>query len=219
MRKDRILRQRTTGRSAKFALGMMVALVWTNPGHAESPHPEPAEYTLLPTWCQALEHEFKNPKAAADPMARARLAKIEKSGCSGPWHFCWALIWRNRAIFDNVDSTQRNFLLGRAIADFGYILEHSLPSCSLVPDAHAQRGETYTLLGNLKEAEASYATALQKKPGYSAAFIGLSDVYEQQGNLDKSIEVLKQGIEANSRSSALKKKLKRVQARSSAGDL
>lgn len=175
------------------------------------------DLTMLPTWCQTYRYVLKegeNPYKA-DAQTLALQAKIDRSGCKGAWHFCWAMARRNHIISSETSEAHLPFLVGVMAGDLNFLFKGSRPTCALIPEVHVRLGEGYALIGNVKEAEKSFLAALKVKPGYALAYIGMSDMYENQGNTDKAIAVLQQGIKANPGSSGLKKKLARVQARAS----
>jgi Tfp pilus assembly protein PilF len=78
---------------------------------------------------------------------------------------------------------------------------------------HTKAGEWETLRGHPKEAEERFRKAIGIKPTHIQAYIGLCDLFESLGNNDSAIATLQIGIKANPTSSALKKKLARLQAR------
>lgn len=110
-----------------------------------------------------------------------------------------------------------------AMSDYGYVFSESKriarhERCSLFPEMYTKIGELEMLRGRPKEAEQSYFKAISLKPTYVPAYVGLSDFYETQGLTDKAIATLQQGIKANPQSSALKKKLQRVEQRTSGSE-
>ncbi len=83
----------------------------------------------------------------------------------------------------------------------------------MLPDIYTKIGEVQWQLGKQKEAEASYAKALEIKRGYPMALVGLSDLFEARAETDKSIAILREGLKINPQSTILKKKLQRLEAR------
>ena len=170
---------------------------------------------MLPAWCQTYRFVLKvgqNPYKA-DPQTMALQAKIDRSGCKGAWHFCWAMARRNRLLFDESTKSNAGFNVSVMTGDFHFVINESSPTCVLIPEIHVHVGEGYALIGDAKRAEQSFLAALKAKPGYVLAYFGLSDLFENQGNTEKAIAVLQQAIKSNPRSSGLKQKLARVQAR------
>jgi len=175
------------------------------------------EKAMAPDWCPFsgnARNTRNTVEQVKDPAIRAKLYSLDKSGCNGYHHYCWALVRSSRAILFERETPeiQRGDLL-QALGDYNYVLGHSVHGCSLFPDIFTKMGEIQIQLGQLKEGEASYKKAIGAKPGYAPAFVGLSDLYENQGDADKALAVLQQGLKVNPQSAALKKKLARVQAR------
>ena len=194
------------------------------PAGADQPkNIQPHEWAMVPVWCpnagaslsvQGNRRDFELAKVK-DPDVRAKIVALDRSGCNGYHHYCYGLLWSNRAYlsFGVGDHSQDSYYFTNAIGDFEYVLGQSQPSCSLRPDIYTKIGEIQSQLGKQKEAEASYAKALEIKRGYPMALVGLSDLFEARGETAKSIAVLREGLKINPQSTALKKKLQRLEAR------
>jgi len=186
---------------------------------AGDPQATEADWALIPAWCRfAMSARKTNNRVdqIPDPQLRAKIHALDTSGCNGFHHYCWALIWANRGYFANSeDHALRRSFFDWAISDLNYILANSEPgnTCSLFPETYTKMGEMKILINKPQEAETNYRAALKLKPGYAPAYAGLSDLYETQGHTDKAIAVLQAGLKVNPKSSALKKKLARLQAR------
>lgn len=207
----------------------MAVLALSCPVHqlfANDPQATEAEWALVPAWCSDSLKSYSvtaNPGLYAaglaeikDPQVRAKIVSLDKSGCSGYHHYCWALIWANRGYFyEGEDHWTLESFYGWAISDLNYVFNSSKNSktCLLMPEMHTKRGEMQLLLGKAKEAEASYLAAIAIKREYAPAYIALSDMYESLGDSEKALEILQTGIKANPSSGALSKKLARLQAR------
>jgi tetratricopeptide (TPR) repeat protein len=186
---------------------------------AGDPHATEADWALIPAWCRFAVFARKTGNRVdqiPDPQLRAKIRALDNSGCNGFHHYCWALIWANRGYFASGDDPEvRRSYFDWAISDFRYIFANSEPgnTCSLFPESHTKLGEMKLLIGKPREAETHYQEALKVKPGYAPAYAGLSDLYETQGHTDKAVAVLQAGLKVKPTSSALKKKLARLQAR------
>ena len=198
-----------------FALGGISMLLMSQPCRGSSDYGTPAEQELLPEWCR--NYQIIKREEDWSPVAKAQIAKFRKSGCGGFHHYTWALIDANKAFFGDYPTEKKHFYFSEAIDNFRYVFKNSKPSCVLIPDMHAKSGDYYALMGKPKEAVESYQQALKANPGYTPAFIGLSDLYEMQGDTEKAVSILQAGVKANPRSNPLKKKLSRLQARISGG--
>lgn len=207
-------------RPASLLLALTIGVFAAMSARADDPHADSADKPLLPTWCLALPFVIGNsedPVARKDGYAAAKVAKIKRTGCNGPWHFCWGLVRINRATLSANNTARRRGLLSGAIADFQYVIDQSEQRCTLRPDAYMKQGEVSTMLRSFKKAEKYFMQSIKLKPRQSGSYIGLSDLYEQRGNLGQSIAILRKGIEAFPRSNALKRKLQRLETRISGG--
>lgn len=173
------------------------------------------EAALLPTWCEVYRRTGNlRPSDARDTMVASRLAAFIRQGCGGHHHYCWALATANRALFFRSDNPNAQaWQLKDAMGDFNYVLRNSKNTCPLVPDMHTKSGEWHTLIGNYKEAEKRLRQAIAIRPDYAPAYVGLSDLFETQDKPDEALAALQQGLKANPKSAALKKKLDRLQQR------
>jgi hypothetical protein len=197
---------------------IVLSLLGYGPASADEPRGTPAEYAMIPKWCA-----YSNPGAltpivgerGASPEVRAKVLQLRHAGCSGIHHYCWALIWSNRAFLNDTSDYDRQFHYSVAISDHQYVLDQSNKSCPMIPELYTKQGELYALSNKPQDAEAKFRQALGVKASYAAAYIGLSDLYETQGATDKALAALQAGIKANPKSTALQKKLQRVQQRAS----
>lgn len=173
----------------------------------------PEEWAMIPSWC-ADAGGFEHPEQIGNEAHRVKVFALNAAGCDGHHHFCYGLIWSNRIFMAEHKRSKDNVhAVTRAEGDFEYMLKRSQPTCPMVYDAYIKLGEIKTIVSDFAGAEQAFTKALKNKPNRAGGYFGLSDLYETAGKPDKSIAILKQGIAANPRSSALKKKLERVQAR------
>jgi tetratricopeptide (TPR) repeat protein len=82
----------------------------------------------------------------------------------------------------------RDGQLDEAEAIFNEILDAN----SGIPEVHSNLGFIHGKRGDWAAAEASYKTALDLRPGDSAAVAALADVYNQTGREDEAMELLNQ---------------------------
>jgi hypothetical protein len=54
-------------------------------------------------------------------MVKAKVAAYLRSGCSGVRHYCWALVWSNRAVFRDATKTTKKRYFAVAISDDAYV--------------------------------------------------------------------------------------------------
>ena len=173
-----------------------------------------AEAALLPNWC-----EFHRKGSTSDPMVAAKLAAFKREGCGGQHHYCWGMATANRVLmpstlgYPSLDRAKMTWEFEAAVGDLDYVIKHSKGTCSLIPDIHTKSGEWMTLVGRYDQAEKRFRKAIGVKNDFAPAYIGLSDLFEIREKPNDALAVLQAGIKANPQSTALKKKLSRLQQR------
>lgn len=209
-------------------LALTLAIAPSPAGASRPTTIEDHEWAMVPNWCRDAGAGFSvtsNPELyqsglakVKDPSVRAKIMSLDRSGCGGYHHYCYALLWSNRANLDLIqkEDSQIAGLLADALGDFGFVLNASKPGCALLPDIYTKIGEIQMQVDKPGEAEANFKKALEIAHGYPQAFMGLSDLFESQGQTDKSIAVLHEGLKVNPQSNALKKKLARIEGRAAA---
>lgn len=198
-----------------FLLLVPVFVIADDPGASE------AEKAMIPKWCAFSTytrdvHGEGYWRQIPDPAIRTKIKALDDARCNGYHHYCWALIWTNRGLINPISEKKENplFYFEVALDDYLYVLGKSNEkTCPLVVDVHTKIGELQYLRGKPKEAEESFRKALKINPAHAPAYMGLSDLYEAVGASDQAIAILQAGIAANPKSSALRKKLQRVEQR------
>lgn len=171
------------------------------------------EWALGPAWCQ-LEDDlaWAHPDTVQDATLRNQLKLMWNQGCAGNHHYCAAIYSLNKAFFSE-DKTAIEPFIGSAKGDFSYVINQSKSTCPLVYDGHVKFGEALLLIDQYSEAEKEFLKALRNNPQKSAAYIGLSNLYELQGYSEKAAAILAEGLRNNPKSASLRKKLDRLKGR------
>ena len=201
--------------SHPFPMRVLVALLAWAPltARADKPPTDDFQLSLLPRWC----HLTQSNTIDREHLPLEELAKPNayfKSGCAGILHYCWALTWSNLGYFAQPDApSPPSFYFGQAIADYEYVLGHSGPNCIMLPDIYTKMGSLQAQMQKPREAEQLFDKALKINPRFAPTFVAMSDLYETRGDIDKARAALEAGLKANPQSSALKKKLARLNAR------
>lgn len=79
-------------------------------------------------------------------------------------------------------------MAGHAIPLFQKVLDLN-PGTVEAVEAHVRLGWLYTQLKSFDKAELHLQTAIEKMPGLTLAYHGLAEIYTEQGNLQKAIDV------------------------------
>jgi tetratricopeptide (TPR) repeat protein len=170
-----------------------------------------AALALLPNVATARTNESTNwteeDFALYPPYCRARLLREPKeleaywSKQLGPknflhmHHFCFGLKALNLA-YGNLRDKQR--MTGQAytvVRNFNYILEQTQRDFYLRPEALLNIARGYALLQEFKVARDKFEEALKLNPKLVDAWVGLSDMYYQNGQRADALRVLEKALE------------------------
>ena len=166
-----------------------------------------AEVNRLPAYCRGTQQITR--LTGASHEAGLKLYGEEYHHLH---HYCWALNAENKAL-GVLDKTQRGYLLGPAISDMDYAINHCRPTFILLPEMYSGKARVLFKLGRAPEAVASLYKALQIKPDYAPAALQLSRYFERQGERAKAIAILKTTAEHSATpSAAIARQLKKLGA-------
>jgi hypothetical protein len=123
--------------------------------------PSEAELQNLPDYCSARIRAGKQPRSTAEAR---RWFEILGEDFIHMHHYCFALNSLNKIALGIGD---RNFLLGEALSNLDYMIEHVRPSFSLLPQIYNQKGIVLSQMGRQQEAAVCFnqALILKKKVG------------------------------------------------------
>lgn len=124
-------------------------------------------------------------------------------------HYCWALNTVNHVMLME-DQYLRNSKLTYALHDIQFVLDRATPNFILLPEIYVTRARILFMLKNDSEAATALIKAIDAKPDYVPAIARLSDFYAENGDKDKAIKVLEQGIDHTKRADRLIEKLKQL---------
>jgi tetratricopeptide (TPR) repeat protein len=166
-----------------------------------------AEVNRLPAYCRGTQSIA--PLTGASHEAGIKLYGDEYRHLH---HYCYALNAENKAL-GILDKTQRGYVLGPAIGDVDYSINHCRPTFILLPEMYSGKGRILFKLGRAPEAVASLYKALQIKPDYAPAALQLSRYFERQGERAKAIAILKTtAAQSTTPSAAIARQLKKLGA-------
>ena len=170
--------------------------------------PTDSEVALLPEYCkhaQAFKEKYgtqEGHKQWLDRLGPTYLALH---------HYCWALIAIQRSLKPGVTKQDRDFNLRSAAADIYYVVERADASFVLLPEILTRRGESLRKLRDFPNAESSYRRAIEVKPDYWPAHLGLAQSYVDRGDRAAARKQLEQSIPQVSDARMLKKMLADLQ--------
>jgi len=125
-------------------------------------------------------------------------------------HYCYGLIYANRANRSSNNPRMSKELLLQAADNFKYTFGHVSQQWPYMPKAYVEYGKVLERLGKKPEASQQYMQAMLLKPDYARAYIALSSFYERQGNAAAAREVLVDGLKHAPDSRSLKRRLARL---------
>ncbi len=166
--------------------------------------PTASEAQVLPEYCRVRYDDKRS-----SPEWR-KWRSVFGSTFEAMHHYCNGLNDLNLVVKTSDDSQQR-YLVGRAIGQFYYMVEHAASDWILWPECYVKLGNSRMLQGRGGEAAAEYLKAIKIKPGYTPPYIYLSDYYLEIGSTEEARQVLEEGIKHAPNSKLLRKKLEEVE--------
>jgi len=165
---------------------------------------------LLPPLAKA---EFKATPEEAQ-MCAAILSPLAVKGdpnWSHTHHYCDCLRFTNRA-YRSIGKSKTDFAynLGVAMDGCDYVIRHTTPDFSLLPDIHLQKGIIYSLQGQDAISAAEYLKALNGNQKLVRAYIGMAEFFIKTNDKKKALEIITKGLQNNPESKALKRMYKEL---------
>jgi tetratricopeptide (TPR) repeat protein len=125
-------------------------------------------------------------------------------------HYCWGLMYTNRAFLLARSEQMRTHYLGRSIAEFDYVIQRALPDFRLLPEILTKKGENLIRLDKGPEGISELERAIERKPDYWPPYAAMSDYYTKIGDLAKAREWLKDGLSVTPDVKALQRRLAEI---------
>jgi len=199
---------------AAFALGSVLAAGIPAygqgvPGYPDDPRYayDPREVALLPRYCIHTQLFRDNVPGGNNPDEVKRWTLIMGSSFPNMHHYCWGLMYTNRAFLLARSEQMRTHYLGRSIAEFDYVIQRALPDFRLLPEILTKKGENLIRLDKGPEGISQLERAVALKPDYWPPYAAMSDYYTKIGDLAKAREWLEQGLSASPDTKALMRRL------------
>lgn len=154
----------------------------------------PIEAAVLPEYCKEVQSNYE-------------YWGKRTNGCNSLHHYCWGLGHLFRATSPRTDRTQKRFHYRQVVMEIDYTVSHSRETCLLLPEMFSKRGQALLMLEDYKGAEESFAEALERKPNYWPAYLGLAKVHMARRDVAAAKRILEQGIEKSADPRALQQML------------
>ena len=126
-------------------------------------------------------------------------------------HYCSGVFAEQKAKV-TLNQSERVSWLGRVVHQMSYVSGSCNTGHVLYPELHTRWGWALSQQGQVGEAVQHYQLALKAKRNYTLAYIRLSELYLEANQPDEARKVLESGLKARPNSSALKKRLKKIES-------
>ena len=170
-------------------IGVVVARA--APAAAGAPDFTQEELLTLPHACLAQQfiNELLESPAVPEPE-RVELLKTLGHSFIHYHHYCWALLYEDRAARPGGDK----FNYHRAVDNLDYVIRNADPSFALLPEVYLQKGKVLERTGKGAAAVAEYRNALRANPDYTPAYVALARHYVDAGDSAAAGAVLAEGL-------------------------
>jgi tetratricopeptide (TPR) repeat protein len=183
---------RWTGKS--LWVGLLAPLLLCSPVGAMPERMTRGEIARLPEYCPVTRTFF--PKGFPENPAPEQQPWIALMGPTF-WtmhHYCWAMIYWNRAKAAGVPAQTRKYYYNNAIADSHFVIEHSEPGFILLPEIYLRMGQFALALEEPVRAIDYFQESRRAKPDYWPAYVEEADVHARIGRRQLAIELLREGL-------------------------
>ena len=200
-------RRRLQAAGVALAIGLLPMLAGaTKPQNVTS-----GELALLPEYCIDTQGFMHGDQYSTNVSPRAG----KWVAMMGPtfWHhhhYCWGLIWMQRARQPGIRPELRRGGFTDAVGDFDYVVRNATPDFILLPEVYLRLGEAYAELGNTSAALEAFAASASRKPDYWPAYVNAAQIYERVGLKKQALERIADGLKAAPKDSNLQQHYKRL---------
>lgn len=189
---------------ARLITALLVVTIGLSPTstHAQGRHNfTEREISMLPDFCR---HKLaRDAQKEVDPADTARFQELLGRTYLHLHHYCYGLVFTNRAKLARVTASERNSLLSQSIGEFDYTIRNSTVDFVLLPEMLTKKGENLLRLRRIQEGVSTLQSAIQTKPDYWPPYAVLSDYFKANGELDAARGWIEKGIAASPGAKAL----------------
>jgi tetratricopeptide (TPR) repeat protein len=199
---------------AAFALGSVLAAgIFAQgqdiPGYPDDPRDgDPRELAMLPRYCMYTQPY--RARVPGSPEEVKRWTLVMGPNFNDIHHYCWGLMYTNRAVNLARSERMRTHYLGRSIAEFDYVIQRVPPDFKLLPEILTRKGENLIRLDKGTQGISEFERAIALKPDYWPPYAAISDYYMKIGNLAKARVWLEQGLSVTPDVKALKRRMAEI---------
>lgn len=184
------------------------------PGYADDPRYayDAREIALLPRYCIYTQLFRDNVPGGNNADEIKRWALIMGESFSNMHHYCWGLMYTNRALLLAHSQQLRAHYLGSGVREYDYVIIRAQPGFMLLPEILTKKGENLIRLDKGQEAMWEFERATTLKPDYWPPYAAMSDYYRKIGDLAKAREWLETGLSVTPDVNALKRRMAEIDA-------
>lgn len=150
-------------------------------------YPTDAEIASLPQYCYV-----KLRLKPDDPQWQMWTSRMV-AGFGNSHHYCQGLNNINR-YYKASSNYDRNYYLGVAAGEIGYMIEHTAANGSLIPEAYMNRGFAYAKLHKDGEALKDFMKSLELNPRLPQTYSMIANFYEERKMQNKALEYITEGL-------------------------
>jgi tetratricopeptide (TPR) repeat protein len=176
---------------------------------------DPRELALLPRYCLYTQLFAQNTQRSSHPEESKRWALAMGAGFNHMHHYCWGLMYTNRALLLVRDQRTRALYLGNSIAEFDYAINRVPADFKLLPEMLTKKGENLIRLDRSAQGLFELERAIALKADYWPSYAAISDYYRSAGESAKARKWLEDGLSASPNTQALMRRLAELDAEQS----
>jgi tetratricopeptide (TPR) repeat protein len=173
---------------------------------------DPREVAMLPKYCIYTQAFRDNVPGGNDPAEIRRWYATMGDIFHAMHHYCWGLMYLNRATILARSAEVRAFNLSNAILEFDYVLRQAPENFALLPEILTKKGEVMLRQGRAPLAITQFERAIELRPDYWPPYAQMADHFASVGELDKARATLRRGLAQAPESNALQRRLRELDA-------
>lgn len=174
----------------KPAWGLFAGMLCTFAMAAEPWAPTDAELASLPPLCKA-----KMKAGAGSPEYKTWEQSLGKDWLH-THHYCAGLNFLNR-YYRARRARDKGSNLKNAQGNLQYMVTHSAPTYSLMPDVYLNLGVVYSLSNQPAQAIAHFSKAIELNPRQPRAYNAMADYYAKIKQTARALETVSEGLRHN----------------------
>lgn len=171
------------------------------------------EIALLPRYCVHTQLFRDNVPGGNNLEEIKRWTSVMGSTFINMHHYCWGLMYTNRALLLAPSERLKMHYLDNSIREFDYVILRAPADFILLPEILTKKGENLFRLDKGAEGTAAIRRAIALKPDYWPPYAAASDYYRRIGAFAKAREWLEEGLSITPDVKALKRRMAEIDAR------